>query len=144
MKLQFWYYLCHCRLLLLLFFSLLVLYPKWCISFSYIRRSGEKDLKHWELTHSRSWRKLFPNWRRRYTKFHVSRFCLFKAMLYFHLMQCSEGECNSFILIFCFHLPLFKVRRPSNFVDFYAYAFRYCLTGMVFLHTIIQMLWFYG
>ena len=35
-----------------------------------------------------------------------------------------------FLLISKFSF-LYKVRRPSNFVDFYSYAFQYCLTGMV-------------
>lgn len=33
-----------------------------------------------------------------------------------------------------------KVKRPSNFVDFYSYAFRYCLTGTISLlcHPILR------
>lgn len=35
------------------------------------------------------------------------------------------------MMTFSFHL--IKVKRPSNFMDFYAYSFRYCLTGIMSL-----------
>ncbi|XP_055828120.1 uncharacterized protein LOC129896287 isoform X1 [Solanum dulcamara] len=31
-----------------------------------------------------------------------------------------------------------EVRRPSNFVDFYSYAFQYCLTVFFFLHSFLE------
>lgn len=37
------------------------------------------------------------------------------------------------LLILCFSICPEKVKRPSNFVDFYSYAFRYCLTGIMIL-----------
>jgi hypothetical protein len=37
------------------------------------------------------------------------------------------------LLIFYFSICPEKVKRPSNFVDFYSYAFRYCLTGIMIL-----------
>lgn len=37
------------------------------------------------------------------------------------------------LLILYFSICPEKVKRPSNFVDFYSYAFRYCLTGIMIL-----------
>lgn len=42
------------------------------------------------------------------------------------------------ILEFDLVFPLKKVRRPSNFSDFYAYSFRYCLTG-IYVHKLLKL-----
>lgn len=50
-----------------------------------------------------------------------------------HMMLTGDRKMVVSLLILYFSICPEKVKRPSNFVDFYSYAFRYCLTGIMIL-----------
>lgn len=54
----------------------------------------------------------------------------------------GNGSLSWWIFILTILPLIWKVRRPSSFVDFYSYAFRYCLTGnwfCVHLFYVLQL-----
>lgn len=59
------------------------------------------------------------------------RFKLLSFIFSFWLTSSEYPFRLNHVKLFVPYFSLFKVRRPSNFADFYAYAFRYCLTGNI-------------
>lgn len=55
----------------------------------------------------------------------VQSFMLFFLLLIFIVIFSAVSTNHANAFVYC----LFKVRTPSNFADFYAYACRYSLTG---------------
>ena len=53
----------------------------------------------------------------------------FRLMVHYHNLRSPDSGMDVLILIFVFFFS--KVRRPTNFGNFYSYAFSYCLTGMM-------------